>query len=136
MESLERYARTWFDRVWNEGDESAIDAMMEPDAVIHGLAGPGGDTMGRDGFHDFFRVFHGAFAGIKVTVDEAISAENLCAVRFHFTGTHTGDQLGVPATHRQVAAAGMVFIKVINGRIVEGWNCVDMLGLMKQIGGV
>jgi hypothetical protein len=30
-------ARQWFKEVWNEGNEAAIDRLLHPDAVAHGL---------------------------------------------------------------------------------------------------
>ncbi len=28
---------TWFERVWNQADESAIDELLHPTAIAHGL---------------------------------------------------------------------------------------------------
>ena len=132
--SLEALARDWFQRVWNEGREDLIDSLMAHDAVVHGLSGDA--PMGRDGFREFYRVFHGAFPDIQVVVDDVISSDDKCAVRFHFKATHTGDHLGMPATNRRILSTGMVFMRGENGAIVEGWNCVDMYSLMQQIGAV
>jgi len=36
-------------------------------------------------------------------------------------------------TGRQVTATGMSMVRVRDGKIVEGWNNWDMLGLMHQV---
>ena len=49
------------------------------------------------------------------------------------TGTHEGDQLGVPVTHRSVRMTGIDIIRVENGQIVERWGEWNGLELMQQI---
>ena len=41
-----RLARRWFDQVWEERREKAIEEMMSPKCVGHGKAPDGGDTIG------------------------------------------------------------------------------------------
>jgi predicted ester cyclase len=48
--------------------------------------------------------------------------------------THTAPLLNIPATHKQVRITGMTFARAANGKLVEGWNNWDELGLLKQIG--
>jgi predicted ester cyclase len=42
--------------------------------------------------------------------------------------------LGFEATGRHVQFTGMTFIRVEEGRFVEGWNSMDQLGLLQQLG--
>ncbi len=49
-------------------------------------------------------------------------------------GTHTGAGLSVVPTGRRVRIAGIVVVRIANGRITEGWNSWDQLGLLRQIG--
>ena len=42
MSTPETIIRQWFKEVWEGGDERAIDRLMAPDAVVHGLSGAGG----------------------------------------------------------------------------------------------
>ena len=57
--------RCWFARVWNDGDESAIDELYAPSAVAHGL--PGASVPGPEGFKPFFRAFRSAFPNLQRT---------------------------------------------------------------------
>ena len=55
-------SRTWFTKVWNEGSEATIHEMLAPDAKMHGLVGPDGQTLvGPAGFVPFWRKFRSAF---------------------------------------------------------------------------
>jgi len=41
----------WFEHVWNRGDLTAIDRLMSPDVVIHGLQDADGNPLqGKQGF--------------------------------------------------------------------------------------
>jgi predicted ester cyclase len=74
------------------------------------------------------------FPDLRVTVEEVIAEGDLTAARLSVTGTHEGDHLGVAPTGRRVSFTGMTFTRWRDGKIVEGWNNVDIPGLMKQIG--
>jgi predicted ester cyclase len=49
--------------------------------------------------------------------------------------THTGAGFGIPPTGKSLAVTGMSIVRVHGGRLVEGWQNWDMLGLMQQIQG-
>ena len=67
-------ARSWFDQVWNAGDESAIDRLMSPAAKLHGLAsGTGEPIVGPAGFKPFFHAFRDAFPDIRIRVVRTIN---------------------------------------------------------------
>ena len=57
----------WFEEVWNNGRESAIDEMSFHDVPGHGLQGPdGGEVRGMDAFKAFYRQFRAALSEIHV----------------------------------------------------------------------
>ncbi len=56
----------WFEEVWNRGDAAAIDRLLAPDAVIHGLQdADGNEVKGKEGFIPFFRNFRDAFPDLQ-----------------------------------------------------------------------
>ncbi len=66
-------------------------------------------------------------------MNDTISEGDKIAARFSATMTHTGDDLGFPATGKQVTVSGMSFTRIANGQIVEGWNNWDIYGMMRQL---
>ena len=48
--------------------------------------------------------------------------------------THKGDGLGVRATGKKVKITGMSIARIVNGKIVEGWDNWDRLAMLEQIG--
>jgi predicted ester cyclase len=51
-----------------------------------------------------------------------------------WTGTHSGDFLGRAPSGRRVSVTSIGIDRVVDGKIVEGWGELDMLGLYQQIG--
>jgi predicted ester cyclase len=125
-------AHAWFARVWNAGEEAAIDELFVPDTIAHGL-GPE-PLRGPDAFKPFFRAFKGALPDIHVTVTNTVTEGNLCVTHCDVEGTHTGDTLGFAPTNRRVKFSGFTLTRVEDGRIIEGWNTYDFLTMYQQLG--
>ncbi len=133
----ERLVREWFQQVWNDGREDAIDRLMAPDARVHGLSGPHGGTIrGTQAFKPFFRMFQRAMGDMQIEVVRTIVEGDLCAAHCHVIARHTGGGPGSDPTGRKVDFWGMGFVRVRDGRIVEAWNCFDFLSMYQQLGWV
>jgi steroid delta-isomerase-like uncharacterized protein len=127
--------RRWFEEVWNQGREEAIDEMFAADGVAHGLADENGEELrGPAGFKPFFRRFREAFPDMQVTVEDCICEDDKAAARCTVRAIHQGDGLGVAATNNAVEFDGLCIIRVRDGRIVEAWNNFDFARLNRQIG--
>lgn len=125
--------RRWFDEVWNKGNLDAIDELFAADGIAYGLGEAGKDVRGAEGFKPFVQRIRSAFPDIHITVDDTINEGDQIAARFTGTMTHTGDDLGFPATGKRVTVSGMSFTRIRNGQIVEGWNNWDIYGMMQQL---
>ena len=123
--------RRWFDEVWTKGRTAGIDEMLVPHSVVHGL---GADLHGPAGFKPFHAAYRNAFPDIVIQIDAIVAEGDIVAARWSGTGTHQGDGLGFPATGRRAHFNGMVFVRVADGKLVEGWNNFDQLGLLQQLG--
>ena len=132
-EAIKTFVHDWFENVWNKRDESAIERLMAPHAVFHGLPGEP-DICGPMEFKPFWHKFKAAFPDIRIDVHETVVQGDWVAARCVVTGAHQGDHLGIKATQRRVEVGGMVLAHVKDGQIVEGWNYFDLLGMNKQLG--
>ena len=77
-----------------------------------------------------------AFPDIHFTIDDMIAEGDKVVVRFTVRGTHQGDYLGVPPTGKQFAVNGIAIHRIVDGREVEVWDCVDILGMLQQLGAI
>ena len=121
----------WFSEVWNEGRADAIDEMLADDAVVHGL---GADLHGPAEFKHFHSAYRNAYPDVAIHIDGLVAEGDMVAVRWSAIGTHRGDGLGFPATGRRAQFTGMVFVRIKEGKLVEGWNNFDQLGMLQQLG--
>jgi predicted ester cyclase len=124
----------WFEEVWNQGRESAIDEILYPGATVHGLTGADGNPAEDiQSFKALYRAFHAAFSDIHVEVEESIQQGDICAVRCVVTATHTGEGLGKLPKGNPITFTGMCFVRVKDGRIIEGWNNFDFATMFQQM---
>jgi steroid delta-isomerase-like uncharacterized protein len=124
----------WFDQVWNDGDEAAIDSMMGPQTRFHGLNPDGSPVVGPAGFKPFHRQMRQAFPDIHFELRRIISEGDQVACHCVVTGTHTGPGLGPTPTGAAVRIEGMAVATVRDGRLAEGWNFFDFVTLYQKVG--
>ena len=124
--------RAWFKEVWDEGNEDAIDRLMAPDAVAHGL-GPDG-IRGPDAFKPYVRTMRAALGDLEIEVTQTLTDGDRVAAHCHVVARHAGALFGAPPTQRPVDFWGITILRIRNGQIVEGWNCFDFLRMYQQMG--
>jgi steroid delta-isomerase-like uncharacterized protein len=124
--------RRFFEEVWSTGDLSRRDAFLAEGYRGH-MAGAA-QPIDRDGWTAWFQGFRAAFPDARFTVEDMVAEGDRVAARLTMRGTHLGPLNGVPPTGRTVVVSGMSLERVADGRIVEGWNENDALGLLQQLG--
>ena len=123
-------ATRWFEEVWNKRRRQAIAELLAEGAPIH----DGGITVhGPSGFYAFFDRMSAAFSDIHVTIEETIAAGDRVCVRWSCALKHTGSGLGMPPSGKTLQTTGITIMRIAGGKLAEGWQNWDMLGLMQQI---
>ena len=123
----------WFRKVWNEGRAELIDELRSAETVTTGLADGKKPSHGQEPFKRFYMNLREAFPDLHVTVHDVLAEGDKVAVRFTVEATHSGPALGSP-TKNKVHLDCMTLARIANGKIVESWNSLDQLGILKQIG--
>ena len=125
----------WFDRLWNAGDETTIARLLDPHGEVHGLPTPDGQPIrGPEGFAPFYRAFRDAFPDIHIEVLHSVSEGEWTVAHCRVTGAHTGQGLGLVATGTSVTFHGFALGRIVDGKLVEAWNCFDFLSMYQQLG--
>jgi steroid delta-isomerase-like uncharacterized protein len=127
--------RRWFNEVWNKGRMEAIDEMASPDIIGHGQAQHDTD-IGLKEFKPFVVALRSAFPDMTVVIDHTIEQGDKVVARWTSTMTHKGEFLGFAPTGKKVKITGTSIQRISNGKIVEGWDNWDQLGLLVQIGAI
>lgn len=106
----------------SEGDLDKLDELMAPDLA---------EEFKRD-VAEIRKAFPD-YAGTNV--DQIVEGDKV-ANRFVFLGTHLGEFEGVAPTGKRVEFIGSSIDRVVDGKIVESWVEVDLLGVLRQLGAV
>jgi len=73
------------------------------------------------------------FPKYEILVDEILAEGDRVMVRARLKGVHTGDFLGIPATHKEVEAPYVVGYEVHNNKITHSWLISDLLKIIEQL---
>src|SRR2546421_301109 len=67
-------------------------------------------------------------------IEDVIAEGDKVGLLLRLTGTHQANLFGIPATGRKIDIYEVAILRVINGKIIEGWFMADEAGLLKQLG--
>jgi steroid delta-isomerase-like uncharacterized protein len=123
--------RRLFQEGVNQKNLAVFDEVLAPNYVNYDFPAP---APGPEGFKQVMGMFFQAFPDIHETTEETVAEGDRVAARGHFTGRHDGDFMGIPATGKQVTVSYIAIYRLENGRIVENWVQMDMMGMMQQLG--
>jgi predicted ester cyclase len=113
-------------------DDAILYELVAEDFVDHSALP--GMPPGREGVKALFDSFHAAFAGFAARVHDQVAEQDRVVTRKSFHGRHVGDFMGNAPTGRDVRIDVIDIVRLKDGQIVEHWNVVDQLGLMRQLG--
>ena len=134
VEENTRIMRRWFQEIWNEGQMETIHELFARDGVARGQRGAEAEIHGPEEFVKFVQEIRGAFPDMKIQVEDIFGADDRVVLRWSATMKHTGDGLGMPPTGRTIRSRGITIARISGGKIVEGWDNWDQLGMLQQMG--
>lgn len=124
--------RRFFEEVFNEKNLASIDEFVGPNIIEHSL--PPGLPAVIEGTRLFIGMYLAAFPDLHFTLEDQVAEGDEVATRFTSRGTHKGEFQGIPPTGKQGIVTGMNIYRLAEGKIVEHWLNLDMLGLLQQLG--
>jgi steroid delta-isomerase-like uncharacterized protein len=126
----------YIEHFWNQNDAESSARFVADDVTLHGIDAdvPTPLAPGREGLMDMRRMFDTAMPDFKMAIDHMIAEDDMVLLHWTGSGTHTGDFFGVPATHRTANWTAMSLTRMKDGKMVEGWQTMDNMGLMQQLG--
>jgi steroid delta-isomerase-like uncharacterized protein len=119
--------------LFTKGDVTAVDRHLADDFVAHDPAMPG-LTPDRQGFRDAAVRIRAAFPDWHSDLRLLLAEGEYVAEHFTASGTHRGEIMGVAATNRHVTLPGINIFRLRDGKIVERWGNLDLLGFLMQLG--
>ena len=121
----ERQMRRWFEEVWNQRRLELADELLAPGAVLHDATVSGETVAGADAFRSHARALLAAIPDLHFEIEQVVADGDVAAGRMVVSGHLSGPGFG--------SISGMAMGRYRDGRLVEGWNNFDLLGLFRQI---
>ena len=131
LEANKAIERRFFE-VMNERNVAALDKIVADNFVDHNPSP--GMTPDRNGIKQFFTVTFTAFPDFRSTLEDMVADGDKVVARFTARGTHKGEWMGIAPTGKQFAIPGISIHRIVDGKIVDNWVSMDMLGAMQQLG--
>jgi predicted ester cyclase len=134
-EQAKALIRRWFGEAMNSGS-SATARAVSAEVFAEGFVdhdGPGGT---RDRAHWQSAVVDAVFAAfsdVEVRIEHLPAENDLVAVRYVFSGRHTGPFRGRAATGRRIRHTENEIYRIADGQITESWGEGDWLGTFRQL---
>jgi SnoaL-like polyketide cyclase len=125
MSTCKDVMKEWFHRVWTEEDTSAIEEMFIPDGEARGLGR--NVLIGPRDFKQFHSALRGLLKDFVITIDKSIEQGDwfsaICTLRAR--SRQSGDPVEI---------TGSVFIRIVDGKLIEAYNHWDFLNMFSQLG--
>jgi steroid delta-isomerase-like uncharacterized protein len=124
--------RRFVEQVQNKKDFTVYDELTDPEFV--NLSAPPGVPADSEGGRMWLSTFADAYPDAEFRIDDMIAEGDRVVTRKTFSGTHTGDFGGIPATGKRVTLQYVDIMCVREGKIVEHWLSMDQLSWLQQLG--
>jgi steroid delta-isomerase-like uncharacterized protein len=128
LDANKALVRRWVEEGFNRRDLNVIDAIFAEDFAVNKSA------IGRRGLKQGMTARFAAFPDLRVSIVEIIAEGDKVGIWYTAQGTQRGEFEGVRPTDKQASWFGSDFLRVEDGKIVEGWFVDDSLGLWRQLG--
>jgi predicted ester cyclase len=99
------------------GNFDLLDELLDPGITLPTIEGSAEPTI--EGLKAANTAFRAGAPDLRARIDEIFAAGDWVAARLTWTGTHTGELLGMPATERRFSMTEFEIVRWRDGRIVE-----------------
>lgn len=117
---------------WSQGNLDVVNQLYAPDAVIHPTAGGQAPEVAGIGLE--ISTMRLGLPDMTLTIDLMIAEGDEVATLFTLSGTNTGGVYGLPPTDTFVTTSGIRIDRIVNGKIVETWQIIDVIKIYQDLG--
>jgi predicted ester cyclase len=132
-EEAKEVVRRWNDEGWSGGKYDLAHEIISPNMTVHGAGGQQ-IGMGPEALIDLIRTWRTAFPDGYMEIDELIVEGDLVGIRNTWRGTQQAEFYGIPPSGNRVTVTSVGLDRVQDGKVVEGWGELDMVGMMQSLG--
>jgi steroid delta-isomerase-like uncharacterized protein len=125
-------ARYYLEQIFNQKNLAAINEFYSPDLADYG--DPQSPQTNLEHYRTRINSLMAAFPDLRVEYQDFTCEADRVFSRYTLSGTHQGEFAEIPATGKRVRVSGMDMLRFKDGKVVEHWTQLDMLGFMQQLG--
>jgi steroid delta-isomerase-like uncharacterized protein len=123
----------YFDEVVNEQNLNRMNEYFSQDYIWHQMSGTDSHS-NQDSSHIAMLSFiYKAIPDIHYTIVNIVAEGDMIAVNSTVTGTAKSEMFGLPAAQKKVNFKQMFFFRLVNNKIKEEWEVVDVDGMKAQL---
>jgi predicted ester cyclase len=113
------------------GNLDVLDEVLAPDIHLPTIAPIVEPTV--SGLKQLNLGFREGIPDARAEIEEIFATGDWVAARLHWTGTHTGEFLGLVPTGKKFAITELEIVRCEGGRIVDLRQLMDIPSLMSQL---
>ncbi len=129
-DQIERVAFTWFDRIFNQRDLTAVDDLVHPDCK---LVAEGKDLIGRDAIRARLQAILDGFQPLELCVEHLVNDGRATVIYWQVNAVHSGNFFGIEPTGRSIFIRGSTLAIIRDGQFIEARDHWDAKQLLDQI---
>ena len=133
VEKHKALVRDFYEEFYGRKNLKVIDDLFS-DSYVHHLPDNPRYAMNFQDFREREIEFTMAFPDGKKEIEDQVGEGDRVVTRLIMRGTQSGDLPGIPATDRKIEVRSIVIHRIKGGKIREGWESYDSLGMMQQLG--
>jgi len=115
-----------------QGNPASFKELLSDNAINH--TAPPGMPNGPESFTHFLNnILRVGFPDVKVEIADQIAEGDKVVSRKILRGTHTGEFMGIAATHKKVVIHVIDIIRIENGKYAEHWAMSNLTDVIKML---
>ena len=114
----------------NRGELDALYELFDPGYVSHYTD----RDMTLEQNKQLGPTFYTSFPDISFNIEHMVTEGDKVAFRETWTGTHSGEFMGITPTGRKIEMMNTATFKMVDGKLAESRATLDELRLMQQLG--
>jgi len=115
--------------VYNNVDMDSLDDLVAPDYVDHT-----NKIQGLESLKQLMQMGHKGVPDWHETIEDIIAEGDKVWILITYTGTHTGELMGLAPTGNKIKTTSVDIYRIVNGKVTEYWNVTDTVRLFKPQG--
>jgi predicted ester cyclase len=132
LEKNKEVVRRFNNEVIENGNVEIFEELMDEHFINHS-APQGADNRKQGMINTFNSVLRPAMPDIQVTILQQIAEDDLVTTRKNISGTHTGDFMGIPPSHRRISIDVIDIVRLKNGKYAEHWGINNLAVVLAQL---